>query len=702
MHQKCVPICPRLDGRSEGNSRPNRWTRLPLAAVAAVCVLLTLDVARAQSPLVDDRVITIATPQDAIARRAQLLEFIWGSGGFPSTKLPSAVELDDVSPVSGLTNLARIDTMTIGMDAGQTGYAHHFIAQRPNFRLVVLHQGHACTFDDSADLSDTGLGMKRTINALLADGYSVLAVYMPRLVQFATRVTVNDCGQEPDRHDDILTDVSVPTGSPLKFFLEPVAVGLNYLKTQAATDDFPAYEEFAMIGLSGGGWATTVYSAIDPTIKTSIQVAGSLPLYLRWPSTVGDLEQTLPSFYEIAGYPDLYVLGAHGPGRTQVQILLRRDGCCFGEAQHSVADTGMSYDEAVREVEYNVRFALYWLGPGSFRLEIDESAAGHTLSWNAITNQILAELNGDRRYVGAASTSDAFVRALNGTLWHYSSGGGWQNTGIAMVGVPAVLENALHSFDVFFRDPRNQLMHAYPSGSGWTVVNMIGTIITDPVAVSWGPGRFDVVALGRSSLPYHWWWNGNGISSELISASSAALGVGSASLVAPAANDLRVFMRGRFDGSLMQLRSNGAGPWTLENIGGSMRGFPSAVATADGAVRAYVRGHSGQLWETAQFGNGPREWTSVSASAGVANVALRGSPSASVQSDGTVLLHVRAPGDALWGFRRSSGWTVLDHGGIISGSPTSVPGGAQLRDGGNGALWLHDGVTWGARSGLFY
>jgi hypothetical protein len=658
-----------------------------------------VDAARAQ-PLVDDRDITIATPQDVITKRAQLLQFIWGDDGFPSTKLPSAVELDDSSPVNDLTNLARVDTLTIGMEAGQTGYAHHFIAQRPNFRLVVLHQGHACTFDDSADLSDTGLGMKRTINALLADGYSVLAVYMPGLVQFATRVTVNDCGQVPDRHNDILTNVSVPTGSPLKFFLEPVAVGLNYLKTRAASDGFPPYEEFAMVGLSGGGWATTVYSAIDPTIKTSIQVAGSLPLYLRWPYTVGDLEQTLPSFYEIAGYPDLYVLGAHGTGRTQVQILLRRDTCCFGEAQHSVADTAMSYDEAVREVETNVRFALYWLGSGFFRLEIDESTASHTISWNAIVNQILAELNGDQRYVGAASAADAFVRGLNGMLWHHGEDG-WKDTGLAMVGVPAVLENAVHRFDVFYRDPRNQLMHAYPSGSGWTAVDIVGTVITDPVAASWGPGRFDVVALGRSALPYHWWWNGTGVSSERMSASVDAMGAGPPALVAPGANDLRVFIRGRFSRGLVQLQSNGTAPWTREEIGGSMRGFPAAVATPDGAVRAYVRGHSGQLWEAARFSGGPWMWTSVSAVTGTANVPVAGSPGASVQGNGSVLVHTRMPGGSLRAFAWSSGWSDTNYGSLITGSPTSVPGGALIRDSSAG-LWLHDGITWGARAGLFY
>jgi len=35
--------------------------------------------------------------------------------------------------------------------------------------------------------------------------------------------------------------------------------------------------------------------------------------------------------------PDLYILGAFGEGRKQVQILNRQDDCCFGQKQHAPA-----------------------------------------------------------------------------------------------------------------------------------------------------------------------------------------------------------------------------------------------------------------------------------------------------------------------------------------------------------------------------
>ena len=88
----------------------------------------------------------------------------------------------------------------------------------------------------------------------------------------------------------------------------------------------------------------------------------------------------------------MYILGAHGRGRKQVQILVRRDNCCFGEAQHDAKSSGMPYAEAMREYESRVRAALKEIGAGSFRLEIDETAPSHMISHQAIEDVLLPEL----------------------------------------------------------------------------------------------------------------------------------------------------------------------------------------------------------------------------------------------------------------------------------------------------------------------
>ena len=100
--------------------------------------------------------------------------------------------------------------------------------------------------------------------------------------------------------------------------------------------------------------------------------------------------------HRIAGYPDLYILGAHGRGRKQVQTLVRRDDCCFGQAQHDAKSSGMAYADAMREYEARVRVALKEIGNGSFRLSIDETAPSHMISHHAIEEVLLPELRNAR------------------------------------------------------------------------------------------------------------------------------------------------------------------------------------------------------------------------------------------------------------------------------------------------------------------
>jgi hypothetical protein len=190
-----------------------------------------------------------------------------------------------------------------------------------------------------------------------------------------------DCGTVP--HGDMF-DVTVQSGSPLKFFLEPVAVSLNEIGRR--------YKRIHMAGLSGGGWTTTVYAAVDPRIANSFPIAGTMPLYLRTGGSVGDPEQYLATFYSIAGYPDLYLLGAT-PRRRQVQILNRRDDCCFGVAQHEPAKVGADYETAIRAYEQAVREAVG--SHGTFRVEIDDSAPRHMISAHAV-GIMLRELRDQR------------------------------------------------------------------------------------------------------------------------------------------------------------------------------------------------------------------------------------------------------------------------------------------------------------------
>jgi hypothetical protein len=331
---------------------------------------------------VDDSAILVTSEADVARTRADIIAFVWGPNAFPSERRPT-VQRDIASPVDGLDTLGRVDqlTVTVTANAGPVeSLAYHFIPRAPNGHLVIMHNGHVCYFNEPPAADDEGYGLQRTIKGLLDTGASVLAIYMPRQ-------RPGEC----ESHVPLFDNRRVDDGRPFRYFLEPIAADVNYLRTASEEDDFPVYTDFSMIGLSGGGWSTVVYSAIDPTIGLSIDVAGSQPLYLRGNEAI-DIEQFDDAFYARFGYPDLYVLGAHGTGRRRIQVLNRHDDCCFGEAQHDPDLAGTTYDDAIRIYEADVRAALAHMGAPSFEVHIDEAAPSHMISWETLNGIILPAL----------------------------------------------------------------------------------------------------------------------------------------------------------------------------------------------------------------------------------------------------------------------------------------------------------------------
>ena len=135
-----------------------------------------------------------------------------------------------------------------------------------------------------------------------------------------------------------------------------------------------------MIGISGGGWTTTLCAAIDTRIQHSYPVAGSLPLFLRsecsrdW----GDYEQSLPGFYRIANYPELYMMGSNGIGRKQFQILNQYDACCFGGIKYRIYENILK--NRIKEV-----------GNSEYDIYLDSSHKEHKISKQAL-NVVMYDL----------------------------------------------------------------------------------------------------------------------------------------------------------------------------------------------------------------------------------------------------------------------------------------------------------------------
>ena len=170
-----------------------------------------------------------------------------------------------------------------------------FHPRSPNGRLLIYHQGHGGDFFLGRD----------TIHFFLRHGYAVAAFAMPLLGMNSQPTIETLAGSITLQEHGDLRVLESDVFSPMQFFFEPITVFLNY-----AVGEY-AYDLVAMVGLSGGGWTTTLAAALDPRIERSYPVAGTRPLYF---GDGGDYEQTHPGLYALANYPELYVLGTYGGG----------------------------------------------------------------------------------------------------------------------------------------------------------------------------------------------------------------------------------------------------------------------------------------------------------------------------------------------------------------------------------------------------
>jgi len=310
--------------------------------------------------------ISIRHKQDVYRLREKLIKFLWGAQGIPSS-LPSLINkgISD-SRYSDINSLARIDRITINMEFGINSISYHFIPKAPNNKAVIYIAGHDQDFYDG----------KSRITQLLDEGYSVVAFAMPLSgLNNQPTVFIPKIGLlKLISHDD-LKFLSPIHGHPVKYFIEPEVITLNYLSKEFS------YTSISMIGFSSGGWTASLAAAVDPRIQKSFPVAGSLPIYLRSnsPRDWDDYEQTVPELYKTVNYMEIYILGSYGPQRMELQILNQFDPCCFAGTK----------SETYKNIVIN---RLRDLGTGKYDLFLDTNPHnGHSIS-DVAMQKILDEL----------------------------------------------------------------------------------------------------------------------------------------------------------------------------------------------------------------------------------------------------------------------------------------------------------------------
>ena len=305
--------------------------------------------------------IDIQNESDIRKIRDGLIFYIWKEPPsiiFPtdnsSKTLPTNVEKNLIDErFSSLENLQKIDKLTIEMNNGINSIVYIFHAEQSNDELIIYHQGHSGGFVNG----------KSTINNFLKNGYSVMAFSMPLMgMNSQPIINVENFGSIKFFDHDQFQLLESENFSPLSYFFTPINHSLNHL------DQNYNFKNYHMVGISGGGWTTTVYPALDIRISKSFAVSGSLPLSLRINSQdLGDYEQIQPEFYKIANYSELYIMSSYGVDRSFNQIFNKYDPCCF---------SGTLFNE----YESKINNIVSELNQGDFNVYLDDTHKEHKIS----------------------------------------------------------------------------------------------------------------------------------------------------------------------------------------------------------------------------------------------------------------------------------------------------------------------------------
>lgn len=303
--------------------------------------------------------------EDAAAARGELRRFLFGADSLPGVR-PTVKDLGQAGTEAWERlrgDLDRLERWTLAQDHGIDSHALAFFPRVASGPVVVYHQGHNGDVANGAE----------TIATLVRAGHPVVALAMPLLGPNPQPVIDHPrLGRMAlDDHGD-LAHLEAGDGSPLAWFLTPVVAAINRLEDRGLTDDLAA------VGFSGGGWTLTLAAAVDERLQTTIDVAGSLPRYLRAGRDRGDWEQDAPGLLARATYPEQYLLAAAG-GRRYLHVRNRRDRCCFA------GDEAAGYMPAVTAAAAG--------HGGAVATWIDDSHDQHTLS-PAVAAAIVALLAG--------------------------------------------------------------------------------------------------------------------------------------------------------------------------------------------------------------------------------------------------------------------------------------------------------------------
>jgi len=301
-----------------------------------------------------DSLIKINSKNDILDKRKNLINFIWKNTIPYSSSISIDKNIKD-DRYQNLSNLKSIDKLNIEMEYNVNSIVYLFLPENSNNELVIYHQGHNGDFISGKD----------TIAFLINEGYSVLALSMPLLgMNNQPIIDLNEFGKMKFTNHRHLHLLESSDFSPVKFFVEPIGVSLNYL------DENFNFNSYHMLGISGGGWTTVLFSAIDDRISQNYSVAGSFPMFMRSDSkNIGDYEQMIPEL----------IMGSFGNEQKLTLIYNEFDPCCF---------SGSEYEQSPFADILKTKIA--YIGEGQFNVIIDREQNKHIISIDMLSDIFLA------------------------------------------------------------------------------------------------------------------------------------------------------------------------------------------------------------------------------------------------------------------------------------------------------------------------
>lgn len=296
--------------------------------------------------------MTVSNAKQAIQKRTQLSNVIWG-GETPSPPpitvfYPGDKHHGEMAPA--YFGRAPATSQWFGFHMEHDIWARvHYSTFEGSQCLVIVNGGHNEGFFKHADVPRHLVpfflipSVDELIRSLVAQPCDILLSSMPLQGEnlFATSYTTL-------RDHDQIGALAVSSGTPLRYFVDPVLSSLNYVLSKRS------YDKVISLGISGGGWTTTVLAAIEPRITHAYAIAGSVPLAFR--DTLpreGDWEQ-----YNLQlDYLDLYAMSVAESGRRSFLFYNGKDSCCFKEG--AVSPWAKPLSDALKE--FPGKFGVYML-----------------------------------------------------------------------------------------------------------------------------------------------------------------------------------------------------------------------------------------------------------------------------------------------------------------------------------------------------